>query len=62
MKWRRNPGPSEATRAREKAERDLDAVRAETPMYRALGERLREIREKNHLAEAVAATFRGDRT
>ena len=61
MKWSRSTGPSEATQAREKAERDLEAVRAQTPMYRALGERLRQIREQNHLAEAVAQTFRGDR-
>lgn len=63
MKWlerfRRTPdaahdGPrdSEATRAREKAERELARVKAETPQYAALSKSLREeIRETNHLTE-----------
>lgn len=56
--WRRRvtktmtrPGPSEATKARIQAERDLEEVRSRTPRYRALAAALREIREENHLAE-----------
>ena len=57
---KRDPMPtSEATLARKKAERDLAETRAETEKYRQLGERLREIREHNHLAEAFARSLRG---
>jgi L-fucose isomerase-like protein len=51
--------PSEATRAREKAEADLERIRAETPMYAALGRILREIREENHIRQHLLATFKG---
>ena len=51
----------EATRAREHAEAQLERVRAETPMYAALGRSLRELRERNHFAESIAATFREGR-
>lgn len=68
MRWpwshkQRTPPPAvvQARQAREEAERDLERVRAETPMYRALGESLRELREKNHFALAFEATFREDR-
>lgn len=57
--WRRERGPSEATLARQQAERDLEKTRAETDEYRALGERLRHQREANHFAAAIAATIRG---
>jgi cell fate (sporulation/competence/biofilm development) regulator YlbF (YheA/YmcA/DUF963 family) len=61
MRWRRKSPPSEATRAREQAERDLEAIRAETPKYRALGSSLREMVEENHLAQALTESFRSSR-
>lgn len=57
---RRRRGESEATRARKAAERALEETRAETPQYRALGESLRELREANHFALAIRASFRGE--
>lgn len=51
----------EARQAREKAERDLAATRAETPKYRALGHALSEIIEDNHLADALTEAFRSNR-
>lgn len=56
---RKTDRKSQATVAREKAERDLARVKAETPKYRELGEALRELRERNHFAELIASTFRG---
>lgn len=53
--------PSEAERARAEAERRLAQIRAETPAYQALGNKLRILRERNHFADAIAATFRGER-
>lgn len=46
--------------AREKAERDLEATRAETVRYAELGAEVRQIRVDNHLALAFlrAATRR----
>ena len=44
--------PSEATIARIRAEVDLAHAKSETPKYRALGDSLRELRERNHLADA----------
>lgn len=58
--WRRDRAPSEATRAREQAEAALARTRSETHTYRAIGDSLRDLREKNHFAEAIAATFRGE--
>lgn len=52
---------TEATVAREQAERELERIKAETPMYAALGQRLRELRERNHFADSIAATFREGR-
>lgn len=52
----------EAARAREHAEAQLERIRAETPMYAALARSLRELRERNHFAESIAATFREGRT
>ena len=57
MRWpwsrRRDKGESEATRAREAAERRLAHTKAQTPHYEALGEELRRIRHENHLTELV---------
>lgn len=50
-----------ARESREQAERQLAAVRAETPKYRALGRALSEIVEDNHLAEALTDAFRSNR-
>lgn len=54
-------GLTEAQAAREQAERQLAAVRAETPKYRALGRALSEVVEDNHLAEALTDAFRSNR-
>ncbi|WP_157550495.1 DUF7620 family protein [Nocardioides jensenii] len=62
MKWvwkRRLGRPSEATEAREQAERDLEQAQAETPAIEALAARLRELREHNHFASAIATSFQG---
>ena len=53
------PQPSDGTKAREQAERDLAAVRAETPYYQRLSRDLRTIRERNHLAEAFLSAAQG---
>ena len=58
--FRRTRPESEATQARKAAERALEHTRAETPKIRALAESLRELRENNHFAMAMKATFRGD--
>lgn len=53
---------NESTFAREKAERDLEAVRSETPRYRALADDLRAKRERNHFADSIAASMSARRT
>lgn len=45
--------------ARESAERELARVRSETPYFERLGRDLRTIRERNHFAENIRATFKG---
>lgn len=50
----------EARLAREKAERELAHMREETPKYQALARALREVREVNHLAQALTESFRSD--
>lgn len=58
--WQRQPaGPLEGARARERAEEQLEQTMAETPMYAALGDSLREIRERNHLTELFYAIHQG---
>lgn len=54
--------PSEATVARIRAEVALENVRARTPAFRALGDSLRELRERNHLAESFERAFQKGRT
>lgn len=58
---RQSQAALEARAAREQAERDLEATRAETPKYRALARALREMREDNHLGQALTHSFRSDR-
>lgn len=60
MRWplRRKEGPSEATLARITAEHSYRRTQAETPRYRELADALRDLRERNHLAEAINKTFR----
>ena len=56
MRWpwsRKRTRESEATKAREAAERRLAHTKAQTPHYEALGEELRRIRRENHLTELV---------
>jgi len=50
---------TEATAARIRAEQQLKATREKTPMYRELGESLRQIREENNFAPAIASALRG---
>lgn len=58
---RRPPPPSEATQARERAERELEAVRAETPKIRELALSLIEIQKTNHLGQTAARVLRGEK-
>ncbi|HJR90229.1 MAG TPA: hypothetical protein VJ782_08760 [Aeromicrobium sp.] len=62
LRPKQNPstGDSEATQARKRAERELERTRAQTPMYRDLGERIRELRKHNHLAEGLRALLLGE--
>lgn len=59
---RKTREPSEATAARIRAEVDLEHTKAQTPKYRALGDSLRELRERNHLAESFERAFQKGRT
>lgn len=47
--------------ARERAERDLEATRAQTPGFRELARELHEIRQTNHLADAFMRAAGGRR-
>lgn len=59
--FRRKKRPStEGHEAREKAEADLRRMRSETPYYEALGADLRRLRERNHFAENIRTTLRGN--
>lgn len=72
MKWPWNrarstdaAGPLEGAHARQQAERQLErvmddrrATEAETPIYRALGDALRELRLENHLAQSIRESMR----
>lgn len=53
---RDRPEP-EGARARRLAEEALNRTRAETPMYRALGDSLRELRENNGFAENIRTSM-----
>jgi hypothetical protein len=65
--WRRTPppvrrvdvGPFEGEQARRRAEEALERTVAETKEYAALGKKLREIRERNHLTELFYEIHRG---
>lgn len=59
--WKRERGPSEATRAREQAERDLAATKAETAPIKAFAARLLEVQKVNHLGEGAHRVLRGDK-
>lgn len=69
LKHRRDPTtppapratPSEATRARLQAERELARVQAETPKYKALAMALVEIQRTNHLGQRAAQVLRGEK-
>lgn len=52
------PDPA-AHEARVQAEQDLERRRAETTRVEAMTEGWRRIRERNHFASAIEATFRG---
>ena len=59
---RKRTVPTEATRAVEKAERDLVEIKAETPKYQALARAVRRVVfEENHLGENLTEAFRGNR-
>lgn len=53
---------TEATEARERAEQALDRTVEETSHYEALGDSLREIRERNHLSDAFLELIHHGRT
>ena len=61
MRWFHRPASTEATKARRRAETELAKTIEQTDQYRALAESLREIRERNHFADAIERTFRGER-
>lgn len=63
LRFRRQQPPDliEATKARQKAERDLAETKAETPWYEALAERHREIQRVNHLGLSAVKAIRGDK-
>lgn len=57
--WRRNlPDVHGGQEAREKAERALAQIRAQTPYYKRLGDLNREIKDRNHWGETIAAIAR----
>lgn len=51
----------EGADAREQAEANLAKTKAQTAAYAELAQSLREIRKRNHFADGIVATFRGDR-
>ena len=55
------PDPQQARKALADEVKRLEQIRSETPLYKALGDSLREVRERNHLGEAIAHTFRGEK-
>ena len=61
FRHREPPDLIEATKARQKAERDLEQTKAETPWYEALAERHREIQRVNHLGLSAVRAIRGDK-
>jgi len=61
IRRRQPPDLIEAVKARQKAERDLEETRAETPWYEAVAERHREIQRVNHLGLSAARAIRGDK-
>jgi hypothetical protein len=57
---RKSEGPTpEARNARKRAEAALKVAKAQTPTLDRIAADLREIREKNHLAEAFEHALRG---
>lgn len=54
--------PSEATLARQRAEIELEKIKAETPAYENLAQRLKEIRERNNFAAAFRHSMSGNVT
>lgn len=64
MGWfrrKRDSGPDEARAARERAERELQRVKAETPVYEGIASSLRDLREANHFGMRIAALYRGEK-
>ena len=63
LPWRKHsddkPNPQQARKALADEVKRLEQIRSETPFYKALGDSLREVRERNHLGEAIEFTFRG---
>lgn len=49
--------PAAADRAVERAERDLQRVRAQRPTIRSLADDLRAAREQNNFAERIRAAY-----
>lgn len=59
--FQRGREPSAATRARIKAEEELERIKAQTPPIRELAESLIQVQRENHLGRSIANVFRGDR-
>lgn len=55
----RHHDTAESTQARQRAEVELEKVRSDTVAVAQFAARLRELRERNHFAEAITATIRG---
>lgn len=56
----RNTTAAEATRARIRAERELERVKSETPLYRELALALVRVQQRNNLADHAIQIFRGE--
>lgn len=56
---RKHDPASESTRARQRAELELEKTRRQTDAIAQFAARMRELRERNHFAEAITATIRG---
>lgn len=59
--WNRNR-TSEADQAHTEAQHGLREARDRWPEVRRVSTSLRELRERNHFAESITATFRGEQT
>lgn len=57
---KRDTAATEATKARIRAERELERVKSETPLYRELALALVRVQQRNNLADHAIQIFRGE--